>query len=74
MSERSIYLRDQARKCMAHAAALSDDYTQHQLRALACQYTVQAAEIESKEAQHCSVSPTLWGPAPPIPDAEPQPI
>jgi hypothetical protein len=74
MSERSIYLRDQAQKCMRHAAALSDDYTQRKLRDLACQYTVQAGEIESKEAQACSLSPTLRGLAPPIPDAEPKPI
>jgi hypothetical protein len=50
MSERSVYLRDQAQKCMLHAAALSDAYTQGELRKLASQYTVEAAEIESKEA------------------------
>jgi hypothetical protein len=49
MSERSTYLRGQARKCMYHAAALSDSYAQSELRRLACQYTVEAAEIESKE-------------------------
>jgi hypothetical protein len=49
MSERSIYLRDQAAKCRAHAAALTDVETQDQLRKLAGEYTERAAEIESKE-------------------------
>ena len=49
MSERSIYLRDQAAKCRAHAAALTDVETQDQLRKLAGEYIEQAAQIESKE-------------------------
>jgi hypothetical protein len=49
MSERSTYLRGQARKCMYHAAALTDPYTQSELRKLACQYTVEAAAIETRE-------------------------
>jgi hypothetical protein len=73
MSERSVYLRDQAQKCMLHAAALSDAYTQGELRKLASQYTVEAAEIESKEALALPLPPTLWGHAPLIPDAEPPP-
>jgi hypothetical protein len=51
MSERSIYLRDQADKCRRHAEALNDAYTQGELRKLAAEYVVQAAEIESKEKQ-----------------------
>jgi hypothetical protein len=64
MSERSTYLHDQARKCMLHAAALSDAYTQGELRMLASRYTVEAAEIESKEALARRAPPSLWGPEP----------
>jgi hypothetical protein len=49
MSERSIYLRDQAAKCRWHADRLGDAETQAELRKLAAQYTEQAAQIESKE-------------------------
>jgi hypothetical protein len=49
MSERSIYLRDQADKCRRHAIALSDPRTQEELRKLAAEYVVRADEIESKE-------------------------
>ena len=49
MSERSDYLRDQADKCRRHATALSDPYTQAELRKLAIEYTERAAEIETKE-------------------------
>ncbi len=49
MSERSIYLRDQAAKCLRHAIALSDVQTQAELRKLAAEYAERAAEIESKE-------------------------
>jgi hypothetical protein len=49
MSERSIYLRDQAAKCEWHASKLSDSETQARLRKLAAEYIVQAVEIESKE-------------------------
>jgi hypothetical protein len=49
MSERSVYLRDQAAKCEAHARALTDVFTQDELRKLAAEYVVQAVEIESKE-------------------------
>jgi hypothetical protein len=52
MSERSIYLRDQARKCMRHAQALTDAQTQGELRKLADEYIVQAAMIESDESGH----------------------
>jgi hypothetical protein len=70
MSERSIYLRDQAQKCMRRGAALTDEYTQQQLRNLASQYIVEAAEIESKEADANRLPPTLWLPGQ-FPDAEP---
>jgi hypothetical protein len=49
MSERSIYLRDQADKCQRHAAAMTDARTQEELRKLAAEYVVRAAEIETKE-------------------------
>jgi hypothetical protein len=49
MSERSTYLRDQADKCRRHATAVSDPYTQAELRKLAIEYTERAAEIETKE-------------------------
>jgi hypothetical protein len=49
MSERSIYLRDQAAKCERHANNLSDAETQAELRGLAAEYIVEAAEIEGKE-------------------------
>ena len=51
MSERSIYLRDQADKCQRHARAIVDPETQAALRKLAAEYVVRAAEIESKENQ-----------------------
>ena len=49
MSSRSIYLRDQAAKCVWHANNLGDSETQTRLRKLAAEYVVQAGEIESKE-------------------------
>jgi hypothetical protein len=49
MSERSIYLRDQATKCRAHASALTDMQTQAELRKLADEYTVRASDIEREE-------------------------
>jgi hypothetical protein len=49
MSERSIYLRDQAEKCQRHAAAITDAQTQTELRKLAAEYVVRAAEIEGSE-------------------------
>jgi hypothetical protein len=50
MSERSIYLRDQADKCRWHADHMSDSETQVQLRKLAAEYVSwQAAEIETSE-------------------------
>jgi hypothetical protein len=49
MSERSIYLRDQADKCRRHATAMTDLHTQAELRKLADEYIVRASEIERKE-------------------------
>ena len=49
MSERSIYLRDQADKCRAHARAITDPETQAELRKLADEYIAQAVVIESEE-------------------------
>jgi hypothetical protein len=50
MSPRSVYLRDQAEKCRAHAASMTDDETRQQLRVLAAEYTMRAVTIESEEA------------------------
>jgi hypothetical protein len=51
MSERSIYLRDQAAKCRAHATALTDVQTQTELRKLADEYTLQAVELEREHTE-----------------------
>ena len=56
MSERSIYLRDQAAKCRWHADQMTDAETQEQLRKLAAEYIERAAEIESKEAPLKAIS------------------
>jgi hypothetical protein len=50
MPERSIYLRDQAAKCRWHANFIGDPETQAELRKLAAEYIVQAAEIEDAES------------------------
>ena len=47
MSPGAIYLRDQAAKCRAHAASMSDAQTQAALRKLADEYIAQAEQIES---------------------------
>ncbi len=49
MSERSIYLRDQATKCQWHATRIADAQTQTELRKLASEYLVEAVDIETKE-------------------------
>ena len=49
MSERSIYLRNQADKCRQHANNLSDAQTQEELRKLAAEYIERATNIESME-------------------------
>ena len=49
MSERSIYLRDQADRCRQHANAMGDARTREELRKLAAVYIARAEQIESKE-------------------------
>src|SRR6266446_858694 len=48
MSERSIYLRDQADKCRQHANIVCDARTREELRKLAAVYIALAEQIESK--------------------------
>jgi hypothetical protein len=52
MSERSVYLRDQAEKCRADAARMTDDETRQQLHALAAEYIMRAVMIESEEPSY----------------------
>jgi hypothetical protein len=49
MSERSIYLRDQATKCAAHAVLMTAPDTRAQLLALAAEYMLRAVKIENEE-------------------------
>ena len=49
MSERSIYLRDQAAKCRWHADRMTDAGTQEHLRALAAEYNMRAVSLEREE-------------------------
>jgi hypothetical protein len=58
MSERSIYLRDQAAKCRWHADAMSDARTQVELRKLAAEYVARAVVIENKEQADPEQSPS----------------
>ena len=51
MSERSVYLRDQAEKCRRHANSIDDPQTKEELRKLASEYDGRAAETESKEKE-----------------------
>ena len=50
MSQRSIYLREQAAKCEWHAQNMGDSETQVRLRKLAAEYVAQADDIESRES------------------------
>jgi hypothetical protein len=50
MSERSIYLRDQADKCRAHAKALGEFEMQVVLRKLADEYVKRAVDIEREKS------------------------
>jgi hypothetical protein len=52
MSERSVYLRDQAAKCEWHAKHLGDSETQVQLRKLASEYIERAVMIEGEEPSY----------------------
>jgi hypothetical protein len=47
MSERSLYLRNQAAKCEWHAKNMSDPETQVRLRKLAAEYVAEADHIEN---------------------------
>jgi hypothetical protein len=49
MSERSIYLGDQADKCRWQAKNIGYAETQEALRKLAAEYVERAVEIEGKE-------------------------
>jgi hypothetical protein len=49
MSERSIYLRDEAANCRWHADRMTELETQAALRLLAARYVAQAAAIEMTE-------------------------
>ena len=49
MSERSVYLRDQAGKCEWHASKMTDHVTIAELRKLAAEYLIQAVQIERHE-------------------------
>jgi hypothetical protein len=65
MTERSVYLRDQADKCQWHATALTDACTQAELRRLAAIYIeraakIEAAEIEAKAKAAEPLPPSLW--------------
>jgi hypothetical protein len=51
MSERSIYLRDQADKLSWHARRIMDPETETQLRKMAAEYIERAADIERKEQE-----------------------
>jgi hypothetical protein len=51
MSQRSIYLRDQAAKCEAHAIGITAPETQAELRRIAAQYLARAIKLESREAR-----------------------
>jgi hypothetical protein len=67
MSDRSIYLRDQADKCRSFASQMSDPETQSQLRKRVIEYAARAAEIEGAEIAAETVAasspPSLWLPA-----------
>jgi len=52
MSERSIYLRDQAAKCRWHADQIADSETKERLQTLAAEYIERAAMIESGEPSY----------------------
>ena len=51
MSERSIYLRDQADKCLRHASAMGDAYTQAELRKLAAEY-IYTGDRANEKSKH----------------------
>ena len=68
MSERSVYLRDQADKCRRHANNLSDIPMQDELRKLAADFIERATSIESVEIR------VAGKPKPLIPRRPPRPV
>ena len=63
MSQRSIYLRDQATKCRWRAKNIENAETQVELRKLADEYIQEAVEIETNEKGAGPLPPTLWLPS-----------
>ena len=59
MSERSVYLRDQASKCRWHADNVDDAETQEKLRTLAAAFIMRAVVIENEEAHDVALDPSL---------------
>jgi hypothetical protein len=51
MSERSVYLRDQAAKCRWHADRLMDSATKERLLKLAVEYMERAALVDNTETE-----------------------
>lgn len=50
MSRRSVYLRDQAAKCEAHAKSQTAPAVIAELRRIAAQYLERAEHLEGREA------------------------
>jgi hypothetical protein len=61
MSKRSIFLRSEADKCLILAWAISDAETKVQLRKLATEYVVRAAEIEGTETERKGKAASVGG-------------
>jgi hypothetical protein len=57
MSERSIYLRDQADKCRWHAARMTDSETKDRLLKLAAEYIERATRGDNAETEGKRVRP-----------------
>ena len=51
MTNRAIYYRDEASKCLWHADKVIDAEIREELRILAAQYILRAVVIENKERQ-----------------------
>ena len=60
MSERSVYLRNQAAKCEWYAENTGVGETQSDPRKLAGKYVEEAAEIETIEKHAGPPPPSLW--------------
>jgi hypothetical protein len=68
MSQRSVYLRDEAAKCRQHADNIGDAETQEELRNLAAEYIERATNIETVEIR------VAGKPKPLIPRRQPRPV